>query len=164
MRPSSLLRGAHAYLTPTAALAGLPAAHANRKAAPRARIRLPRSSPTWRSGRTGSWIGVTASSSPMPAPAARGWPPVREGDWETVLDRFERGFDRALALADDDDAINSIRDPAIEFEPLARYTVGRRPDPPRAPQRASRRPGDYAATASRHVAAAGRKLDVVTRQ
>jgi uncharacterized damage-inducible protein DinB len=123
MRPSSLLRGAHAYLTPTAALAGLTAAHANRKAGPGAHsiAEIVAHMAFWQDWFLDRCDGV---SSPMPAPAARGWPPVREGDWETVLGRFERGFDRALALAEGDARSTQSVTPAIEFEPLARYTVG----------------------------------------
>ena len=84
MRPSSLLRGAHAYLTPTAALAGLTAAHANRKAGPGAHsiAEIVAHMAFWQDWFLDRCDGV---SSPMPAPAARGWPPVRDGDWETVL-------------------------------------------------------------------------------
>jgi uncharacterized damage-inducible protein DinB len=57
---------------------------------------------------------------PVPASAAGGWPQVRSGSWPDVHAGFAAGLERAIALADRGD--RSIT-PAIEFPPLARYTV-----------------------------------------
>jgi len=48
---------------------------------------------------------------------------VQLDEWESVLGRFERGFDRALALADQQSRSAQPIEPAIEFEPLSQYTV-----------------------------------------
>ena len=58
---------------------------------------------------------------PMPAPAANGWPDVKPGSWPDVRDEFAAGLERAVALADLSDRQIT---PAIEFPPLAHYTVG----------------------------------------
>ena len=123
MRPSTLLRGAHAYLTPTAALAGLTPAHALHKSAPGAHsiAEIVAHMAFWQDWFLDRCDGVP---SPMPIPASRGWPPVQDDEWESVLGRFERGFDRALALADLEPRAAQAIAPPIEFEPLSRYTVG----------------------------------------
>ena len=63
-------------------------------------------------------------AAPMVAPAARGWPPVAAGEWDAVRERFEQGFARGLSLANDAARRDVQLDPAIEFPPLAHYTVG----------------------------------------
>ena len=122
MRPSSILRGAHAYLTPPAALAGLTADHANQRSVTGAHsiAEIVAHMAFWQDWFLDRCDGMDV---PMPAPAALGWPPVRESEWESVLGKFERGFDRALALADRDSRSTQIVTPPIEFEPLSRYTV-----------------------------------------
>jgi uncharacterized damage-inducible protein DinB len=57
---------------------------------------------------------------PLPAPAARGWPHVTSGSWPDVHSRFAAGLERAATLADRADQVIT---PAIEFAPLATYTV-----------------------------------------
>ena len=57
---------------------------------------------------------------PMPAPAARGWPDVRSGSWPDVHARFAAGLECGAALVDRRDHVIT---PAIEFAPLAGYTV-----------------------------------------
>lgn len=57
---------------------------------------------------------------PMPAPAARGWPAVAPGSWAAVHDRFVAGLAMVAAMSDRGDQAVT---PAIEFPPLARYTV-----------------------------------------
>ncbi|MQA29941.1 MAG: DUF664 domain-containing protein [Luteitalea sp.] len=57
----------------------------------------------------------------LPAPAARGWPDVTPGSWPDLHARFAAGLERAAALAD---RVDQAITPAIEFAPLAGYTVG----------------------------------------
>ena len=57
---------------------------------------------------------------PMPAPAALGWPVVDAGSWPAVHARFLRGLEAAAAL---DFGSDRPLTPAIEFPPLADYTV-----------------------------------------
>ena len=56
----------------------------------------------------------------MPASAALGWPEVEPGSWPAVVARFIAGLERAAALGDRD---GQPITPAIEFPPLAGYTV-----------------------------------------
>jgi uncharacterized damage-inducible protein DinB len=57
---------------------------------------------------------------PIVAPAALGWPAVTPGSWPEVHRRFAAGLERAAALADRGDR---VIEPAIEFPPLAHYTI-----------------------------------------
>lgn len=57
---------------------------------------------------------------PMAATAARGWPAVASGSWTQVHERFTAGLERATAFGHRCDDVIA---PAIEFPPLARYTV-----------------------------------------
>jgi uncharacterized damage-inducible protein DinB len=57
---------------------------------------------------------------PLPATAARGWPAVASGSWPQVHERFVAGLERTAALGDRADQLIA---PAIEFPPLAHYTV-----------------------------------------
>jgi uncharacterized damage-inducible protein DinB len=57
---------------------------------------------------------------PIPAPAARGWPEVPSGSWPDVCARFVDGLERAAALSGRPERPIA---PAIEFAPLASYTV-----------------------------------------
>ena len=67
------------------------------------------------------WRRCNGRAEPMPAPAARGWPEVASRTWPDVHAQFVAGLERAAALADRSDELIV---PAIEFGPLARYTVG----------------------------------------
>ena len=60
---------------------------------------------------------------PMAARAAEGWPPVSAREWRALLDRFASGLRRAAALGDDEARLETPVAPAIEFPPLARYTL-----------------------------------------
>jgi uncharacterized damage-inducible protein DinB len=53
--------------------------------------------------------------------AATGWPAVAAGSWADVHGRFRDGLERMAAFGSDAD--RPVR-PAIEFPPLAHYTVG----------------------------------------
>jgi uncharacterized damage-inducible protein DinB len=57
---------------------------------------------------------------PIAAPASRGWPEVQPGSGPAVHDRFVSGLARIAALLDRGDEVVT---PAIEFPPLAHYTV-----------------------------------------
>jgi uncharacterized damage-inducible protein DinB len=122
MQLQSILRGAHAYLSPSAALAGLSASQASERPAhsghPIAEIVAHMA--FWQDWFLDRCDGV---ATPVPAPASRGWPAVGDGEWDTVLMRFESGFKRALAVAGDE--ARSVRrvSPPIEFEPFANYTT-----------------------------------------
>ena len=58
-------------------------------------------------------------ATPMIASAALGWPAVAAGSWPAVHRRFIAGLERAAAL----DALDEPVTPAIEFPPLARYSI-----------------------------------------
>ena len=57
---------------------------------------------------------------PMAAQAALGWPAVSAGSWPDLHARFVAGLERAARLGDRGE---QVINPAIEFPPLARYTV-----------------------------------------
>jgi uncharacterized damage-inducible protein DinB len=57
---------------------------------------------------------------PMVTSAAAGWPGVAPGSWPELSTRFSAGLERAVALAQRGEAPIA---PAIEFGPLAHYTV-----------------------------------------
>ena len=72
-----------------------------------------------------SWLldRCEGQGTPMPVKAADGWPEVTAARWPHVLGRFEGGLARAAALGDDPDRLAAPVAPAIEFPPLAHYTV-----------------------------------------
>lgn len=73
-----------------------------------------------------SWFldRITGRPVPMAAHAADGWPAAGEADWNRVRDEFVAGLDRAVALVDTVEDVSRRIEPAIEFPPLAEYTVG----------------------------------------
>jgi len=123
MHPRSLLRGAHAYLAPAAALDGLSAIHAAHRpeGAPHSIAEIVAHMAFWQ-----EWFldRCDGKAVPSPASAALGWPKVDDGDWDTVRERFESGFTRALTLADDSARLARPIVPAIEVDFLASYTAG----------------------------------------
>jgi uncharacterized damage-inducible protein DinB len=60
---------------------------------------------------------------PMAQRAAAGWPEVRPGTWPEWHQRFLAGLDLAASLADPVTRQDDPIAPAIEFPPLAEYTV-----------------------------------------
>lgn len=122
MRLHSILRGAHSYLAPQASLAGLSGEHAARRAGNRGHsiAEIVAHMAFWQDWFLDRCDGI---ATPVPAPAAIGWPAVQDDQWNTVLKRFEAGFQRALRLADDDRTRQPVS-PPIEFEHLAHYTTG----------------------------------------
>jgi uncharacterized damage-inducible protein DinB len=61
-------------------------------------------------------------ATPLASSAAQGWPDVAPGAWPDVRKRFLTRLER-LAHVSEDTARKPLS-PAIEFPPLARYTVG----------------------------------------
>lgn len=122
MHLHSVLRGAHSYLSPAATLAGL----SNEVA-----TRLPENSEHsiaeivahmafWQDWFLDRCDGI---ATPAPSHADLGWPAVGNMPWVAVLDRFDRGFSRALALSDDDVRASQLISPPLEFGHLASYTA-----------------------------------------
>ena len=60
---------------------------------------------------------------PMVASAADGWSAVSAQAWPSVRDRFLDGLDAAIEIGGDASRAGRPIDPAIEFPPLAAYTV-----------------------------------------
>ena len=59
----------------------------------------------------------------MVTSAASGWPAVAPGSWPELHVRFLTTLNRAVALGDDPGRLASRVVPAIEFPPLANYTI-----------------------------------------
>ncbi len=123
MHLHSVLRGAHSYLAPSASLAGLTTEIARR---------LPDNSEHsiaeivahmafWQEWFLDRCDGI---ATPAPSHADLGWPAVSHMAWESILERFERGFARALALSDDEGRTSQPIAPPLEFGHLATYTAG----------------------------------------
>src|SRR5262249_50212495 len=60
---------------------------------------------------------------PMVASASLGWPNVAEDGWTAIRERFSSGTEEAAALAAQPGLLEQLVHPAIEFPPLAGYTV-----------------------------------------
>jgi uncharacterized damage-inducible protein DinB len=60
---------------------------------------------------------------PMAISAAAGWPPVSAAGWDELRTSFLDGLELASALGDDPARLDLPVRPAIEFPPLAQYTV-----------------------------------------
>jgi uncharacterized damage-inducible protein DinB len=60
---------------------------------------------------------------PMVTRAADGWPAVAAGSWREVEQRFLRGLNRAASLGDDSAQLDRPIAPAIQFPPIANYTI-----------------------------------------
>ena len=123
MHLKSLLRGAHAFLSPTAALGGLSAADAASRPAnlPHSIAEIVAHMAFWQ-----EWFldRCDGRGVPSPSSAALGWPNVDDEDWDTVRERFEAGFRRALTIADDGGRLAQPITPPIEMDFLASYTTG----------------------------------------
>ncbi|MGH9175248.1 MAG: DinB family protein [Vicinamibacterales bacterium] len=122
MQLQAILRGAHAYLSPSASLAALSTEHAARRAdnGGHSIAEIVAHMAFWQDWFLDRCDGI---ATPIPAPAASGWPAVQDGDWGAVLERFEHGFARALALADDQARTDRPVAPPIEFGHLSKYTI-----------------------------------------
>jgi uncharacterized damage-inducible protein DinB len=123
MRLHSVLRGAHAYLPADATLAGLTTAEAASRAdnAEHSIAEIVAHMAFWQ-----QWFLERCDGHAVPAPprAELGWPAVTGLSWDDVYQRFDAGFKRALALADDEGRIALPITPALEFGHLAKYTIG----------------------------------------
>ena len=60
---------------------------------------------------------------PMAVAAAVGWPAVSPEGWPALVTRFEAGLARAARIGDTEARLARPVTPAIEFPPLAHYTV-----------------------------------------
>jgi uncharacterized damage-inducible protein DinB len=122
MRLQSILHGAHAYLSPSAALAGLSATHASHRPTHSGHsiAEIVAHMAFWQNWFLDRCDGIAI---PVPAPAAQGWPAVPYGEWDDLLARFESGFKRAVTLADNEGRSTRRVSPSIEFEPFANYTT-----------------------------------------
>lgn len=59
---------------------------------------------------------------PLATSAAVGWPAVEAGSWTALREQFLSGIGEAAAF--DPDVLDRPLQPAIEFPPLANYTIG----------------------------------------
>lgn len=60
---------------------------------------------------------------PMVTSAAAGWPEVSAEEWSALVERFGAGLLRAAEMGEDQARLSRPVTPAIEFGPLAHYTV-----------------------------------------
>lgn len=65
---------------------------------------------------------VEGQAEPMVASAGLGWPAVAPGSWPDVEARFRVGLEQLIAVGEKRDPDTPVL-PAIEFGPLARYTL-----------------------------------------
>ncbi|HXG89507.1 MAG TPA: DinB family protein [Vicinamibacterales bacterium] len=123
MHLHSVLRGAHAYLTPSAVLAELTAEQACQRPgeSPHSIAEIVAHMAFWQDWFLNRCDGI---ATPPPAHAELGWPTVASVRWDVIVQRFESGFARALALADDDTRLAQPITPPLEFGHLKHYTAG----------------------------------------
>jgi uncharacterized damage-inducible protein DinB len=111
-----------AHMPPERILDGLTAAEAARRVAgaPHSIVEVVAHLVYWQ-----GWFldRVTGRPVPMPTSAGQGWPAAGETDWNRIRDEFVDGLHRAVALGETDDERSRRVEPAIEFPPLAEYTV-----------------------------------------
>ena len=122
MTSHEMLQASFAYMPPARLLEGLsPAAAATRlPGAPHTIVELLAHLVFWQ-----NWFleRLTGRPVPMAAAAADGWPAAGETDWERLQAEFVNGLERGVALAESPQAQSQRVEPAIEFPPLAEYTV-----------------------------------------
>ncbi len=119
MNARELLIETHAHTPPERALEGLIAAEAERRPSGvgHSIADVVAHMSFWQDWFIARCNGV---AEPIPVSAAHGWPEVKSGSWTDVRRTFVAGLQRVVALADrSDQAIT----PAIEFPPLAHFTV-----------------------------------------
>jgi uncharacterized damage-inducible protein DinB len=109
------------YLAAEKTLEGLSGADAERRVAgaPHSVAEIVGHLAFWQEWFYARCVGEAAA---MVSSAAMGWPEVAEGSWEMVRARFLDRLVQVAALGDGD--VSRRLSPAIEFPPLANYTVG----------------------------------------
>jgi uncharacterized damage-inducible protein DinB len=110
-----------AYLAPEKALEGLTVADAERRltGVTHSVAEIVAHLSFWQDWFYGRCTGL---SKPMVSSAAAGWPAVAKDGWPAVRSRFVDQLHQLAALADGD--VTRPVTPAIEFPPLATYTIG----------------------------------------
>ena len=122
MNPQEMLVTPFAYMPPGRLLDGLNAAEAARRipGAPHSIVEILAHMVFWQ-----SWFleRLTGRPVPMASTATEGWPDAGEGAWDRLRTDFLTGLERAVAMGDTPDALSARVEPAIEFPPLAEYSV-----------------------------------------
>jgi len=117
-----LLKDTFAYIQPAVALDDLAADDAMRKVAgaPHCVAEIVAHLAFWQ-----AWFLARCNGEgrPMVAAAADGWPDVDAAGWIPLRARFLHGLDAAVALSEDAARVERPISPAIDFPPLAAYTV-----------------------------------------
>ena len=110
-----------AYLPPEKTLEGLSAADAERHitGAPHSIAEIVAHLAFWQDWFHAHCVGQAA---PLVSSAAEGWPTVAADSWPAVRSRFLDKLQQLAALAEGD--MTAPVTPAIEFPPLANYTIG----------------------------------------
>ena len=110
-----------AYLPPEKALEGLSTADAERHIAraPHSIAEIVAHLAFWQ-----DWFHARCAgeAAPIVSSAAEGWPAVTADSWPAVRSRFLDRLEQLAGLAEGD--ITAPVRPAIEFPPLAQYTIG----------------------------------------
>ena len=122
MQLHHLFQGAHSHLTPLAVIEGLSAAEADARlpGTPHSIAEIVAHMEFWQ-----RWFldRCDGKANAVVAQAALGWPAVAGGTWDSIRARFEQEFARGMALASDLTRLDLPLSPAIDFPPLAGYTV-----------------------------------------
>jgi uncharacterized damage-inducible protein DinB len=117
-----LLTDTLAYIPPARALESLPADAADRRIAGASHsiAEIVAHVAFWQRWFLARCEGV---DEPMVTSAANGWPGVAPGSWNEVAAGFLADLDRAAALGDDESRLDRLVTPAIQFPPIASYTI-----------------------------------------
>lgn len=122
MTPHEMLVAPYAHMPPSRILDALTPADAARlvPGSPHTIARIVAHVVFWQ-----TWFldRITGRPVPMVAAAALGWPAAGEDDWSRLRDEFVDGLQRAVSLAETPEDRSRRVEPAIEFPPLAEYTV-----------------------------------------
>jgi uncharacterized damage-inducible protein DinB len=120
MHPRELLIDTYPHIPPAGALENLSAADAERHVAGATHsvAEIVAHMAFWQEWFCDRCDGL---SRPMAAPASLGWPAAPPGSWPDIQARFLAGLERAAAFGDGD--MGRLVAPAIEFPPLAQYSV-----------------------------------------
>jgi uncharacterized damage-inducible protein DinB len=117
-----LLIDTFAYLAPPKTLDGLSGEEAARRVpgANHSIVELVAHMQFWQ-----SWFleRCEGRAAPMVASAASGWPEARAEDWDQLRQGFLETLERLAALGEDPARLAAAVSPAIEFAPLAHFTI-----------------------------------------